>query len=76
MPELPDERQTNSPMGGEHYSFGYGSAINILANRSAAQYAAFFTPYLKPGMTVLDCGCSPRYGIFSCIPLRFSAATS
>ena len=59
MPELPDERQTNSPMGGEHYSFGYGSATNILANRSAAQYAAFFTPYLKPGMTVLDCGCGP-----------------
>jgi len=28
-----------------------------LRTRSAAEYAAFFTPYLRDGMSLLDCGC-------------------
>lgn len=30
-----------------------------LARRTAARDAAFFVPYLKPDMHVLDCGCGP-----------------
>ena len=31
----------------------------VLATRTAAQEAAFFLPYLRPGMRVLDVGCGP-----------------
>ena len=30
-----------------------------LTQRRAATHAAFFTPYLRTGMSVLDCGCGP-----------------
>lgn len=38
----------------------------LLATRSAADYAAFFLPYLRDDMTLLDCGCGPgsiTYGL-------------
>jgi ubiquinone/menaquinone biosynthesis C-methylase UbiE len=43
----------------ESYAHGYDSALThqLHANRSAARHAAFFLPYLEPGMRVLDCGC-------------------
>lgn len=45
---------------GEIYTPGYvPNASNFMANRRAATHAAFFLPYLKPGMNVLDCGCGP-----------------
>jgi SAM-dependent methyltransferase len=58
MSQPADEQQDNSPTGGVRYSFGYGSATTMMGSRSVAQYATFI-PHLKPGMTVLDCGCGP-----------------
>jgi SAM-dependent methyltransferase len=38
----------------------YGSAAaRHIAGRTAADNADFFLGYLKPGMTLLDCGCGP-----------------
>ena len=42
------------------YSVGYDAAtIDFFHRRRAASHAAFFIPYLRPGMTLLDCGCGP-----------------
>jgi ubiquinone/menaquinone biosynthesis C-methylase UbiE len=44
----------------EQYTMGYGNAATtIMSLRTAERHAAFFLPYLQPGMTVLDCGCGP-----------------
>jgi ubiquinone/menaquinone biosynthesis C-methylase UbiE len=44
----------------EKYIPGYSSnATDFMANRSVDSHAAFFKPYLKPGMKLLDCGCGP-----------------
>lgn len=44
----------------EQYTMGYGPAATaIMAMRTAQSHAAFFLPYLKAGMSVLDCGCGP-----------------
>jgi ubiquinone/menaquinone biosynthesis C-methylase UbiE len=44
----------------EKYSPGYSSnAMNFMAKRSLDTHAAFFKPYLRPGMNLLDCGCGP-----------------
>jgi ubiquinone/menaquinone biosynthesis C-methylase UbiE len=40
---------------------GYSSPViqQHYLRRQATQQAAFFLPYLQPGMTLLDCGCGP-----------------
>jgi ubiquinone/menaquinone biosynthesis C-methylase UbiE len=39
---------------------GYGPvATSIMARRTAKTHAAFVLSNLKPGMSVLDCGCGP-----------------
>jgi ubiquinone/menaquinone biosynthesis C-methylase UbiE len=49
-----------SEQGHERYSIGYGpQMLQALRRRSAAKEAAFFVPHLRPGMSVLDCGCGP-----------------
>jgi SAM-dependent methyltransferase len=44
----------------EDYAHGYDSALalRIHANRTAEKQAFWFLPYLKSGMTLLDCGCA------------------
>lgn len=43
----------------ETYAHGYDTALTLKlhASRSAAVQANWFQPYLRPGMTLLDCGC-------------------
>ncbi|MEH2242590.1 methyltransferase domain-containing protein [Nostoc sp.] len=44
----------------ERYTPGYSSnATNFMAKRNLDTHGAFFKPYLRPGMKLLDCGCGP-----------------
>ncbi|MDA0768856.1 MAG: methyltransferase domain-containing protein [Chloroflexi bacterium] len=45
----------------DEYAFSYDSVMTTEyhAGRTAEANAAFFLPYLKPGMSLLDCGCGP-----------------
>lgn len=44
----------------ERYTLGYGKgAMQWMTSRTADNHGAFFLPYLKPGMRLLDCGCGP-----------------
>jgi len=46
------------PSGEEKYLHGYSEEHRaFLSNRTATREAAFFLPFLKPGMRLLDCGC-------------------
>jgi SAM-dependent methyltransferase len=46
---------------GERYVGGYSPQLirEILGKRTAQRETAFFLPLLRPGMSVLDCGCGP-----------------
>lgn len=42
----------------EIYTIGYSERLQeLMARRTAADCAGFFLPHLRPGMTLLDCGC-------------------
>jgi SAM-dependent methyltransferase len=44
----------------ETYTVGYSDvALRYMMRRHAARDAALLLPWLKPGMTLLDCGCGP-----------------
>lgn len=44
----------------EKYTPGYSSnATNFMSKRILDTHGAFFKPYLRPGMKLLDCGCGP-----------------
>ncbi len=44
--------------GEEKYLHGYSEEHRVfLSSRTATQQAAFFLPFLRPGMRMLDCGC-------------------
>jgi ubiquinone/menaquinone biosynthesis C-methylase UbiE len=44
----------------EVYTHGYGAKhLQELQARDAAHEATFFLPYLRPGISLLDCGCGP-----------------
>jgi SAM-dependent methyltransferase len=50
----------SAPTASRDYVLGYsGATIRVLQERTLAVCAGFFLPYLRPGMTVLDCGCGP-----------------
>jgi SAM-dependent methyltransferase len=34
-------------------------ALDFFSDRHASSHASFLLPYLRPGMTLLDCGCGP-----------------
>lgn len=50
----------SNPPQEEAYTHGYTLVFTqYLSRRTAATNAAFFLPYLRSGMRVLDCGCGP-----------------
>jgi ubiquinone/menaquinone biosynthesis C-methylase UbiE len=59
MTTISMQRAGAMPEQHEGYTHGYDSALTrqLIANRTAATHAAFFLPYLQPGMSLLDCGC-------------------
>ena len=51
--------ENNSDRDDTYFFRRISSATNIIAMRSASDFAAFFLPSLRPGMQLLDCGCGP-----------------
>ena len=50
----------DQPARPEVYSVGYGSSAHRWhSQRFAADRAGFLLPHLRPGMSLLDCGCGP-----------------
>src|SRR5512147_3120798 len=48
---------TNPTLGQEEYLHGYSPEHRaFLSSRTATREAAFFLPFLKPGMRLIDCG--------------------
>ena len=54
-----DETQSGPEARPEQYSHGYGALTEHLMQRSVSANTTFFLPHLRPGMTLLDCGCGP-----------------
>jgi ubiquinone/menaquinone biosynthesis C-methylase UbiE len=56
----PPHLSGGKPPQEEAYTHGYTPVFTqYLSRRTAATNAAFFLPYLRSGMRVLDCGCGP-----------------
>ena len=44
----------------ETYTPGHSEAVaDFMARRTLASHGAFFVPHLRPGLSLLDCGCGP-----------------
>ena len=44
----------------ETYTLGYSdAALGFVSRRTLESHGAFFIPFLRPGIRVLDCGCGP-----------------
>jgi ubiquinone/menaquinone biosynthesis C-methylase UbiE len=41
------------------YTWRDSTAVKVHGGRTAENVAGFYTPHLKPGMRLLDCGCGP-----------------
>lgn len=56
---MSEQLDNNATSHREQYAHGYDSAhtLKMHASRTAEKQASWFLPYLKPGMTLLDCGC-------------------
>ena len=55
--EPPDKNNSDQS---EEYAHGYDSALTLKlhTSRTVDKQAGWFLPYLRPGMTLLDCGCA------------------
>ena len=53
------KRKPDNNKADQRYVFGDDSdfTLKYFANRTAKSHASWFLPYLKPGMSLLDCGC-------------------
>ena len=53
--------ETGQPRKQDAYMHEYDGALTeqIVAGRTADVHGAFFLPYLRTGMDILDCGCGP-----------------
>jgi ubiquinone/menaquinone biosynthesis C-methylase UbiE len=55
-----EERVIEEGRARETYTHGHGKFMaRVLSRRTAAIDAGFLLPHLRPGATVLDCGCGP-----------------
>jgi ubiquinone/menaquinone biosynthesis C-methylase UbiE len=53
-------REKDMTRSHETYTPGYSEpTLRLMLKRTAAKHAAFFTPFLRCGMSLLDCGCGP-----------------
>jgi ubiquinone/menaquinone biosynthesis C-methylase UbiE len=54
-------KETGRPDRQESYVHSYDGAATkqVFSGRTAEKHAAFFLPYLEPGMRLLDCGSGP-----------------
>jgi SAM-dependent methyltransferase len=60
MADLPPQTDARTSAAGETYPQQQNRAFEgQMALRTVAREAAFFLPYLRPGMSVLDAGCGP-----------------
>ncbi|MSP14028.1 MAG: class I SAM-dependent methyltransferase [Chloroflexi bacterium] len=58
--EQPLDAKSNQPgIDKEGLSWVATEVVDYFGGRTASREAAFFIPYLKPNMVVLDCGCGP-----------------
>ncbi len=53
------ESQAEKASSPEAYTFSYHQATDFVRSRRAARQAAFLLPHLRPGLSLLDCGCGP-----------------
>jgi ubiquinone/menaquinone biosynthesis C-methylase UbiE len=60
MTDVNQPQPSRGPTDSGCYVTGYSPpTIEHHASRTVARHAAFLLPHLRPGMTLLDCGCGP-----------------